>query len=110
MQALADIYTCTGNDADRVLANYPSLNGELVPGTSVAVLLKVLKWLFIMEDIIYWDNEGRGFLFNFLRYVVDETDDTRLLEALKKIRNPDHLKSFMKKSAIEWLPVEGAIR
>ena len=36
------------------------------------ILLKVIKWLFIMEDIIYWHYEGRAFLNNFFAYVINE--------------------------------------
>jgi len=35
------------------------------------ILLKVIKWLFIMEDIIYY-YEGRAFLNNFFAYVINE--------------------------------------
>jgi len=35
-----------------------------------------------MEDIIYWDNEGRAFLYNFLRYVANEKNKKRLDDAL----------------------------
>ncbi len=57
-----------------------------------------------MEDIVYWDNEGRAFLFNFLIYVAKETDNKRLKEALDKVKNPDRLKSFMKRAGIKWIP------
>ena len=73
----------------------------------VEVLLKVVKWLFIMEDIVYWDNEGRAFLCNFLLYVANESDENRLEEAFRKVKDPDRLKSFMKKSGITWLSYEG---
>ncbi|MBT9138083.1 MAG: hypothetical protein DDT31_00630 [Syntrophomonadaceae bacterium] len=82
---------------------YPHLNESFRTGAKVEIILKVVKWLFIMEDIVYWDNEGRAFLFNFLRYVAKESDDDRLNEALDKVKNPDGLKSFMKKCGIEWL-------
>lgn len=107
LKALTEIYNCSENDVDRVLANYPNLNKSFQVGAKVEILLKVVKWLFIMEDIVYWDNEGRAFLFNFLRYVVNETDDSRLKDALTKVKNPDRLKSFMKKCSIEWIPSRG---
>ncbi len=56
-----------------------------------------------MEDIVYWDNEGRAFLFNFFRYVTNESNKSRLKEALQKVKDPDRLKSFMKKCSIEWI-------
>lgn len=65
-----------------------------------------MKWLFIMEDIVYWDNEGRAFLYNFLVYVANERDENRLEEAMLKVKDPDRLKSFMKKSGMAWLPYQ----
>lgn len=105
LSATAEIYHCSENDVDKVLVKYPSLGKSFQTGAKVEVILKIIKWLFVMEDIVYWDNEGRAFLFNFLRYVTKESDDGRLREALEKIKNPDRLKSFMKKCSIEWIPV-----
>ncbi len=109
LNAITEIYNCSENDVDKVLAKYPGLDRSFQTGAKVEVILKVIKWLFVMEDIVYWDNEGRAFLFNFLRYVTKESDDSRLREALEKIKNPDRLKSFMKKCNIEWIPVKGRI-
>lgn len=103
LDAVARIYNCLENDVNRILTIYPHLNESFKTGAKVEVILKVVKWLFIMEDIVYWDNEGRAFLFNFLRYVAKERDDNRLNEALNKVKNPDGLKRFMKKCGIEWL-------
>jgi hypothetical protein len=57
-----------------------------------------------MEDIVYWDNEGRAFLFNFFSYIVNEKSKKRTREALSEVKNPDGLRSFMRKSDIEWIP------
>lgn len=103
LDAITMIYNCLENDVNKILTMYPHLNESFKTGAKVEVVLKVVKWLFIMEDIVYWDNEGRAFLFNFLRYVAKESDDDRLNEALEKVKNPDRLKSFMKKCGIEWL-------
>lgn len=35
----------------------------------VDVLLKVIKWMFIMEDIVYWNYPGRSMLYNALKEV-----------------------------------------
>ena len=89
------------------MLNYPNLNNLFQTGARVEIILKVVKWLFIMEDIIYWDTEGRAFLFNFFLYVSNESDDKRLKEALEKldkINNPSILKNFMKKANITWKP------
>jgi len=57
-----------------------------------------------MEDIVYWDVEGRAFLYNYLQYVTGEDDEDRLSEAMSKVKDPDRLKSFMKKANIDWVP------
>jgi len=107
LKALMEIYNCSENDVDVVLKNYPDLNTSFQKGAKVESILKVVKWLFIMEDIVYWDNEGRAFLFNFLRYVAEEPNNKRLREAFEKVKDPDRLKSFMKKCGIEWIPSKG---
>lgn len=104
LEAMAEIYHCKENDVNAVLRKYRGLKNSFKSGIDTETLLKIIKWLFIMEDIVYWDNEGRAFLFNFFRYVVKEPDDSRLKEALEKVKNPDRLKSFMKKCSIEWEP------
>ena len=58
----------------------------------------------IMEDIVYWDVEGRAFLYNYLLYVINEQNEDRLEEAMEKVNKPDRLKSFMKKAGITWSP------
>ncbi len=107
MAAITEVYDCSESEVDRALQNYHGLDKSFREGARVEVLLKVIKWLFIMEDIVYWDNEGRAFLFNFLRYVAEETDERRLKEALEKIRNPDILKTYMRKVNLEWAPSKG---
>jgi len=104
LEAISEVYHCSENDVNSVLEKYPNLKKEFQKGADVEVLLKIIKWLFIMEDIVYWDNEGRAFLYNFLRYVANEKSEKRLKEALSKIKDPDRLKSFMKKADIEWIP------
>ena len=107
LNAIVEIYHCSENNVDIVLRKYKNIEKSFSTGAKVEVLLKTLKWLFIMEDIVYWDNEGRAFLFNFLTYVAKETDVTRLKDALEKIKNPERLKSFMRKCGIEWTPTKG---
>jgi hypothetical protein len=105
--AIIQIYDCSENDVNKLLLNYPNLNNSFQTGARVEIILKVVKWLFIMEDIIYWDTEGRAFLFNFFLYVSNESDNKRLKEALEKldkINNPSILKNFMKKANITWRP------
>jgi len=111
-QALTDIYHCKESDVDVILKKYDGLKSLSKRGAKPELLLKVIKWLFIMEDIVYWDNEGRSFLFNFLNYIVKETDEDRLAKVFEKADSrygitPDQLKSFMKKCDIKWIPFEG---
>jgi hypothetical protein len=103
LATITQIYNCDENDVDALLKKHHHLQNSFRAGGPVEALLKIIKWLFIMEDIVYWDNEGRAFLFNFLRYVAQEKRERTLREALDSVKNPDKLKSFMKKSGIEWV-------
>ena len=62
---------CTGKEADvsEILKKYQSLQTSFQTGSNVEVLLKVLKWMFIMEDIVYWNYDGRMKLYNYLKEV-----------------------------------------
>ena len=104
MAIITQVYNCTENDVDALLKKNLRIENSFRTGGPVETLLKVLKWLFIMEDIVYWDNEGRAFLFNFLRYAAQEKREKTLKEAFISVKNPDKLKSFMEKSGIEWIP------
>lgn len=103
LTTITQIYNCAENDVDVLLKKHRRLKNSFRTGGPVEVLLKIIKWLFIMEDIVYWDNEGRAFLFNFLRYVAQEKHEKTLREALGSVNNPDKLKNFMRKSGIEWV-------
>jgi len=104
LAAISKIYHCSENNVNRLLKTHPDIQMAFRTGSEVEVVLKIVKWLFIMEDIVYWDNEGRAFLYNFLVYVANESDENRLEEAMQKVKDPDRLKSFMKKSGMAWLP------
>lgn len=104
LNALRLIYKCEENNVDKVLKALPKHSRTFKSGATLEVMLKVIKWLFIMEDIVYWDVEGRAFLYNYLVYVSSENDSRRLEEAFTKIKNPERLKSFMKKAGIPWTP------
>jgi len=108
--AISDVYHCVESEADMVLASRPALNEPFGVGASSEVVVKVIKWLFIMEDIFYWDSEGRGFLYNFLNYSVQETDSTRLQKAMQdlgKWARPDTLKKYMSKCGLSWIHSKG---
>ena len=98
-----NLYHCENNDVDAMLnKTYISSINNLAPD----VLLKVMKWLFIMEDIIYWHYEGRAFLYNFFKYVVFEPNNDILNDTLEKIRQrkikPEKIKKLLKNIGIEW--------
>ena len=67
LEALTTLYNCSENDIDRLLKNYPDLQKSFQVGAKVDVLLKVVKWMFIMEDIVYWNYKGRAMLYNAIR-------------------------------------------
>lgn len=63
-RALDKVYLCSESDVDTVLRQYPHLAGSFKSGAKVDVLLKVVKWMFIMEDIVYWNYKGRSKLYD----------------------------------------------
>jgi hypothetical protein len=69
IDAIKEIYSGSENDVDKVLAKYTNLQASFQTGAQVDILLKVLKWMFIMEDIVYWNYDGRAKLYNFLKEV-----------------------------------------
>jgi len=69
LQALTTIYNCLENDVDRVLEKYSDLQASFQTGANVEVLLKIVKWMFIMEDIVYWNYQGRAMLYSALEEV-----------------------------------------
>lgn len=69
LDALSEIYNCSENDGGLVLSKYPDLQTSFQIGAKIEVLLKVVKWMFIMEDIVYWNYLGRAKLYNYLKDV-----------------------------------------
>jgi hypothetical protein len=69
LQAITEIYNCSENDVDSVLRNYVNLQASFQTSAKVDILLKVVKWMFIMEDIVYWNYQGRAMLYNVLKEV-----------------------------------------
>ena len=100
---ISNLYHCKNNDVDAMLNNTSISQIDNIP---TDILLKVIKWLFIMEDIIYWHYEGRAFLYNFFRYVIFERDSKILKDILDKIRQrkikPDKIKKLLDRMEIEW--------
>lgn len=64
LDALTTLYSCSENDVDQLLENYPDLQQSFQNSSKVDILLKVVKWMFIMEDIVYWNYKGRTMLYN----------------------------------------------
>ena len=62
---------CNGSETsvDEILGKHPNLKKSFKTGAVTEVLLKVLKWMFIMEDIVYWNYDGRMKLYNYLKEV-----------------------------------------
>jgi len=69
LQAITEIHNCVESDVNRVLQSHPKLLTSFQTGAKVEILLKVIKWMFIMEDIVYWNYEGRAKLYNYLKEV-----------------------------------------
>lgn len=61
-EAIQRIWNC--EDPDKVLKGYTF---SFMNGFSVELILKVLKWLFIEQDITYWNYDGRGMLLKAIR-------------------------------------------
>lgn len=57
VKAIDRVWNC--EEPDEVLKD---LNVSFKQGFSVELLLKSLKWLFIEQDITYWNYDGRGML------------------------------------------------
>jgi len=76
LEAIDSVWACT--DPDDVLTG---LGLHFESGFSVEMILKVLKWLFIDQDVTYWNYDGRG----MLRMAINEKLDVkRLSETMKK--------------------------
>jgi len=106
LKAIEEIFNCSENDADKVLEKYADLKALFNKGAQIEIILKVLKWMFIMEDIVYWNYYGRVFLHNFLIYAANEESEERFRESLKMGKNPDKLRDFMKEANIDWVTAD----
>ena len=64
---LRQIYVCQNIDTIGLTANFPpftNYDGEQIP---IVVLLCCIKWLFIEQDMTYWNYSGRNMLFSHLQ-------------------------------------------
>jgi hypothetical protein len=69
LHAIDTIHSCSESDVDIIMRRYLGLKASFKTGAPVDVLLKVIKWMFIMEDIYYWDYQGRDMLYNHLKTI-----------------------------------------
>jgi hypothetical protein len=98
-EVLHAVYKCRESDVAEALGRSKSrarLKRKYVE------LLKIIKWMFVMEDILYWDNEGRAFLFNVLLYKSSTAESGET----ESFNQPDRLKGKMKKLELDWVPAE----
>ena len=49
--------------------DYSSLNGKFTSGIPPEVILKLIKWLFIEQDITYWNFSGRAMLYESIKII-----------------------------------------
>lgn len=61
------VYAC--EEPDVVLASQPNLKFQ--SGLPVDAVLKILKWMFIEQDLTYWNNSGRRMLMSGISETLD---------------------------------------
>lgn len=64
LKAIDKIFIC--EDDNRILNWLKENNIEFSKGENIEVLLKIIKWMFIEQDIRYWNFSGRSKLKNFI--------------------------------------------
>jgi len=64
LNAIEKIFIC--EDDDRILYWLKVKNIQFSVGEDIDVLLKIIKWMFIEQDIRYWNFSGRLKLKNFI--------------------------------------------
>ncbi|MBN1544921.1 hypothetical protein JW898_05685, partial [Candidatus Woesearchaeota archaeon] len=69
LKAIERVWNC--EEPDKVLAEMKLTFKE---GFEVELLLKILKWLFIEQDITYWNYDGRGMLFEAIKEKSGESE------------------------------------
>jgi hypothetical protein len=68
MLAIEDVHAC--KDPDEVLPSRGNLGFR--SGWESELLLILLKWFFILEDVYYWNHGGRDTLMNFIHEAAGE--------------------------------------
>ena len=64
LKGIDKIYIC--EDDDRILEWLKTKVVSFSEGENINVLLKVIKWMFIEQDIRYWNFKGRLLLKNYI--------------------------------------------
>ncbi len=68
LNVIALVHDC--QDPISVLQKHSDLRFET--GMSVEMMLKILKWLFIEQDLTYWNYDGRSMLFSAIKRIITE--------------------------------------
>ncbi|HKV04149.1 MAG TPA: hypothetical protein VJO53_03460 [Candidatus Acidoferrales bacterium] len=64
-EMIDQVYGCV--EPDEALKQYPSLTFK--SGLPSDTLLKLIKWLFIEQDLTYWNNSGRRMFMNAIKRI-----------------------------------------
>lgn len=65
--AISDIYDCV--DPKDVLLKHPEIK-KIKAGLPVDTILRIIKWLFIEQDLTYWLYSGRNMLMSAIEHKV----------------------------------------
>jgi len=66
-QLIENVYNC--KDPNNVLKNDIKKKLIFQSGCSVEIILKIIKWFFIEQDIRYWNWSGRNKFFNRIKEI-----------------------------------------
>jgi hypothetical protein len=67
--AIDKIYYCHEPTSLLKEAAFQKLNNKYIDGVEFETLLKVIKWLFVEQDVTYWSFTGRQMFYNGLKNV-----------------------------------------
>jgi hypothetical protein len=62
LKSIQCVWNC--EDPDAVIGKFENLSFR--KGYPVDLILKTLKWLFIEQDVTYWNYDGRGMLMSVI--------------------------------------------
>jgi len=64
-KAIDEVYFCK----DPSVIDLSSLSCNSVNGIKIEIILKIVKWLFVEQDMTYWSFSGRAMLYDGLKNV-----------------------------------------